>query len=472
MSDIPKKFVYNVLFLGINFAWINKVLYQNNIVLLNRVYIKTNMIFNIFSIFKIIMGLSLWFSYSMPSKLANTAPMATQVAIGADTLIPKSQPLFTKPIIPGAHQTAYYLPAITGKKIALVVNQTSTIGKIHLVDSLKNLGMDIKVIFAPEHGFRGDHSAGAHIKSSKDVKTGLPIISLYGNHKKPSKEDLAGIEYVIFDIQDVGARFYTYLSTMHYVMEACAEMKIPFMVLDRPNPNGFYVDGPILEPKFQSFVGMHPIPIVHGMTLGELAKMINGEGWLENGIKTDLNVIQVAYYHHNRSYKLPIKPSPNLPSQASVYLYPSLCLFEGTNVSVGRGTSTPFECFGKPGLTNRSYKFTPKAIPGIADNPPYKDKECTGALLTSFGTNYIPNSQRIYLDWLILLNEESKADQSDLFNSFFDKLAGTDKLREQIIAGKTQQEIYESWEPGLKAFKNKRKPYLLYGYLEKGGLFE
>ena len=411
------------------------------------------------------------------SQLQTTSPQVGQnesdsVKVKLDTLVKAKRIYFAKKIAPGAHQTDLYINELKGKSIALVVNQTSRIGEVHLVDSLLRLGLKIKTIFAPEHGFRGDHSAGAHVASGKDKKTGLPIISLYGNHKKPTSTDLKEIDYVVFDIQDVGTRFYTYLSTMHYVMESCAEENIPFMILDRPNPNGFYVDGPILDPKFKSFVGMHPIPIVHGMTLGELAKMINGEGWLNNKVQTQLKVIAVENYHHNRIYTLPVKPSPNLPTKASIYLYPSLCLFEGTDVSVGRGTDKPFECFGRPGLEGRKYTFTPKSIPGVAANPPHKGVECSGALLTSFGLNYLPNSQRLYLDWLILCYAESKKNNSKMFNSFFDKLAGTDELRKQIIAGKSQDEIYLSWENDLKAFKTLRAPYLLYGYKEKGGIFE
>jgi len=287
----------------------------------------------------------------------------------ADTIIKKTAvneidtgSFFMKPVAPGAHNFDGYLTHINEKRIAIVVNQTSVVGNTHLVDTLLKLNQKVKKIFAPEHGFRGDHGAGESVKSGIDVKTKLPIISLYGSHKKPTKEDLANIDVVVFDIQDVGARFYTYLSTMHYVMEACAENNIKMIVLDRPNPNGFYVDGPILEKAHSSFVGMHPIPIVHGMTLGELALMINGEGWLNNKVKADLTVIKVSNYHHNRVYQLPVKPSPNLPSQASIYLYPSLCLFEGTNISVGRGTDKPFECFGKPGLKDVNYRFTPKSI--------------------------------------------------------------------------------------------------------------
>ncbi len=385
----------------------------------------------------------------------------------------KDSIIFTnQPVLPGAYQTKEYISLLTGKNIGMVVNPTSMVGNTHLVDSFLKMGLQVKKIFAPEHGFRGDHSAGAKVSSTIDEKTKIPIISLYGSHKKPTKDDYKDIDYMVFDMQDVGVRFYTFLSTMHYVMEACAENNVPLLILDRPNPNGFYVDGPILEPAFKSFVGIHPIPIVHGMTLGELSLMINGEGWLENKVKADVKIIHVRNYHHNRRYKIPVKPSPNLPSQASIYLYPSLCLFEGTNVSVGRGTPHPFECFGKPGLKEVSYKFTPKNIPGVADNPPFKNQECNGVLLTSFGENYIPNFQKLYLEWLILTYKQAKANNETFFNDFFNKLAGNATLRKQIEDGKTQDQIFESWKAGLDAFKKQREPYLLYDFKENAGLFD
>ncbi|MBT8326989.1 MAG: DUF1343 domain-containing protein, partial [Bacteroidia bacterium] len=252
-------------------------------------------------------------------------------------------------IILGSEQVMEYLPVLHGKRVGLVVNQTSTIGETHLVDSLIKLGVNIKKVFAPEHGFRGNHSAGAIIKNGVDVKSGLPVVSLYGSNKKPTAEMLKDIDVVLFDIQDVGVRFYTYISTMHYVMEACGELDKKVVVLDRPNPNGFYIDGPILEKEFSSFIGMHEIPIVHGLTVGELALMLNGEKWLKNGVQCDLKVVSCKNYNHNRMYELPIKPSPNLPNMNSVYLYPYLGLFEGTNVSIGRGTETPFQIVGRPG---------------------------------------------------------------------------------------------------------------------------
>lgn len=361
----------------------------------------------------------------------------------------------------GAEQTQLYLPLIKNKTVGLVVNPTSVIKQTHLVDSLKSIGVNIKAIFAPEHGFRGDAEAGAHIKSGIDSKTGLPVLSLYGSKKKPSKEDLKGVEVVLFDIQDVGARFYTYISTLHYIMEACAENNIPLIVLDRPNPNGFYVDGPVLNPKFKSFVGMHPVPVVHGMTVGEYAKMINGEGWLPDNLKCTLTVIPCKNYSHSTIYNLPIKPSPNLPTPASILLYPSLCFFEGTDVSIGRGTNKPFEVVGKPDFKKGSYQFTPQPIKGVSENPKHNGKLCNGVLLTDFGESYMPIHASLYLTWLIDFYKESP-NKEKFFNSFFDKLAGTNELREQIIAGKTEQQIRNSWEPALTSYKNMRKKYLLY----------
>ncbi|KAB2915622.1 MAG: DUF1343 domain-containing protein [Bacteroidetes bacterium] len=361
----------------------------------------------------------------------------------------------------GAEQTAEYLPLLKGKNVAVVVNPTSHIKQRHLVDSLLALGVKIKTIFAPEHGFRGDQEAGAYIKSGIDSATKLPVISLYGSKKKPSAADLKDVQYIIFDIQDVGARFYTYISTLHYIMESCAENKLPLLVFDRPNPNGHYVDGPVLDTNFKSFVGMHPVPVVHGMTVGEYAKMINGEKWLPKGAQCQLTVIKCKNYTHQVMYKLPIKPSPNLPTIESVYLYPSLCFFEGTDVSVGRGTNKPFESVGKPGFTKGSYEFTPVRIPGVAETPPYMGQKCTGILLTEFGKSFMPLHNGLYLSWLVDFYKES-ADKEKFFNDFFDKLAGTDQLRKQVIAGKTADEIVESWQPALETYKSVRKKYLLY----------
>lgn len=362
----------------------------------------------------------------------------------------------------GADNVSDYLPLLEGKSVGLVVNQTSLINnKTHLVDSLLSRGVNIKVIFAPEHGFRGDHSAGAHVNSGKDEKTNLPIISLYGDHKKPTKSDLKGVDVVIFDIQDVGVRFYTYISTMHYVMEACAEYKKQFIVFDRPNPNIHCVDGPILDMKYKSFVGMHPLPLCHGMTVGELAQMINGEGWLAEGVKCDLTIVTVRNYHRQVQYELPVRPSPNLGSIEAIYLYPSLGLFEGTIMSIGRGTDHPFECLGAPFLKEGTYTFTPKTLAGIAEHPKYEGQECRGFFLKEFAKSFVLTSGEIYLYWLKLCYDNAP-DKTTFFTSFFDKLAGTDTLRKQIVAGKTPEEIHASWQPDLRTFKEKRKKYLLY----------
>jgi uncharacterized protein YbbC (DUF1343 family) len=364
-------------------------------------------------------------------------------------------------VVTGAAHTGEYLGRLKGKAIALVVNQTSVIGNTPLADSLLALHVNIKKVFAPEHGFRGDAEAGKKLGNTTDQKTGLPVISLYGKHDKPSKEDLSDVDMVIYDIQDVGVRFYTYISTLHYVMEACAENGKELMVLDRPDPNGFYVDGPVLEKEYASFVGMDPVPIVYGMTAGEYAQMLNGEGWLAGGEKCKLTVIKVSGYTHKTYYKLPVPPSPNLPTMSSVYLYPSLGLFEGTNVSVGRGTDYPFELIGKPDFRENDTDFTPHAIPGKSEDPPYKGRLCHGVRLTRFANDFIKTTGEIYLFWITAFYKDEK-NKDKFFNSMFDKLAGTDKLRKQIIEGKTPEEIHKSWKPGLDAFKLIRAKYLLY----------
>jgi uncharacterized protein YbbC (DUF1343 family) len=352
----------------------------------------------------------------------------------------------------GAAQTNHYLPLLEGRTVAVVGNQSSLIGDTHLVDTLLSLDVNVLKVFSPEHGFRGTADAGAHIDHEIDAKTGLPIVSLYGANKKPSKDQLEGVDVLLFDIQDVGARFYTYISTLHYVMEAAAEQELTVIVLDRPNPNGHYVDGPILDTAYQSFVGMHPIPIVHGMTIGEYAQMINGEEWIEN--PCDLLVIPMAAYHRQMPYELPVKPSPNLPNAQAVNLYPSLCLFEGTTVSVGRGTTAPFQHYGAPYLTS-NYSFTPQSGPG-SKYPKHEGEICYGKDLR----NATPLAS-LHLDWLIEAYAEA-ADQANFFSNFFDKLAGTDQLRKQIIEGKSATEIKKSWEPGLINFLETRQQYLLY----------
>lgn len=367
-----------------------------------------------------------------------------------------------KRIAVGAEQLASYYPFIKDKIIGLVVNQTSRVGEKHLVDTLLELDANIKAIYAPEHGFRGKADAGAHIGSGKDEKTGIDIISIYGKNKKPSAEQLAGIDLLVFDIQDVGARFYTYISTLHYVMEACAENNIPVLVLDRPNPNGFFVDGPILDLKYQSFIGMHEIPVVHGMTIGEYAKMINEEGWLKNGVQCELEVIPCVNYTHNMTYDLPVKPSPNLPNLRSILLYPSICYIEGTNASLGRGTDKQFQVIGHPSLTNYDYQFTPKPMPG-AMNPKLNGEKCFGMNLTEITPDYLKGNAKVDLSWLLEVYN-AYPDKSNFFleNNFFDKLAGSDQLRKQIEAGLNEEEIRASWEPGLIKFKETRKRYLIY----------
>ncbi|MDP3929992.1 MAG: DUF1343 domain-containing protein [Bacteroidota bacterium] len=361
----------------------------------------------------------------------------------------------------GAEQTEAYLPLLQNKRVGLVVNQTSVVNKMHLVDFLRSKQINITSIFAPEHGFRGDHSAGEKVKSSIDAKTKLPVYSLYGVYKKPNEQQLKELDIIVFDIQDVGARFYTYLSTLHYVMEACAEQKKKLIVLDRPNPNGYYIDGPVLDTAFRSFVGMHPVPVVHGLTVGEYARMINGEGWLKNQASCDLQVIKMKQYTHQTPYVLPIKPSPNLPNMSSVLLYPSLCFFEGTNYSVGRGTPYPFEFVGKPNCSIGNDTITPRHLPGIADHPPHENKQIRGFNLTDYGWNIAPGQKKINLYWLIeLYNNDSNKDK--FFTNFFDKLAGTDELRKQIMAGKNEAEIRASWKDKIEAYKLMRRRYLLY----------
>ena len=352
----------------------------------------------------------------------------------------------------GAERLDTYLPLIENKKVGVVGNQTSMIGNTHLVDSLLSLRIDVVKVFSPEHGFRGKADAGAKVENGTDSKTGLPIISLYGKNKKPYPEQLEGIDVLVYDIQDVGTRFYTYISTLHYIMEAAVENNISVIVLDRPNPNGHYVDGPIREKGFESFVGMHAIPIVHGMTIGEYANMINDENWIYENC--NLTIIEMENYNRDMAYYLPVKPSPNLPNSRAINLYPSLCLFEGTTVSIGRGTEYPFQHFGAPYLES-DYSFTPKSGAG-SKYPKHENKEC-------FGTDLrIEKSlTTINLNWIIEAYKQCP-EKEEFFNNFFDKLAGTDKLRKQIISEKTVKEIKASWESDLTDFKKIRQMYLIY----------
>lgn len=360
----------------------------------------------------------------------------------------------------GAERTESYLPLLQGKRVGLVVNQSSMVGRTHLIDTLQHLGINITVLFSPEHGVRGKSEAGAKVASGTDVQSGLPVISLYGKNKKPTPEQIRKTDVVVFDLQDVGARFYTYISTMHYVMQTCAETNTPFIVLDRPNPNGFLVDGPLLDTtRFRTFVGMHPVPIAHGMTVGEYAQMLNGEQWLGNNLSCPLTIILMEGYTHQTHYTLPIAPSPNLSSMESIYLYPTLCLFEGTTLSLGRGTSKPFTQVGHPLLKQYKHTFTPHDIVGVSTNPPHKDKHCYGIDFSNTSTA-LGKDSLLHIEWIIdFYNAMPKGEK--FFVPFFDKLAGSD-MRSQIEARLSADEIRQSWQNDLNHFKAIRKKYLLY----------
>ena len=362
-------------------------------------------------------------------------------------------------ITPGAERMAAYLPRLKDKNVGLVVNQTSRVGEKHLVDTLLNRGINISRIFAPEHGFRGDVGAGVEIESHKDKKTGIPVTSLYGDTRKPAAEDIKDLDVIVFDIQDVGARFYTYISTMHYVMEACAKHHVKFMVLDRPNPNGDYVDGPVLDTsEFRSFVGMHPIPVVHGMTVGELARMTNGEKWLDTKSMCNLTIVKVKNYKHEMQYSLPVNPSPNLPNDKAIELYPSLCFFEATQMSIGRGTKFPFQVIGYPDSSFGEFTFTPRSIPGAAKNPKHEDKKCFGVDLRE---KEVPG--KINLKYLIQFYNTWDKDKPFFSRpDWMNLLAGNDSLIKKIRNGMSADAIRKTWEDDLKAFKKKRKKYLLY----------
>ena len=368
-----------------------------------------------------------------------------------------------KEIIVGAERTFLYLEKLKDRRIGLVANQTSNIKDDHLVDVLLNEGVNVVKVFSPEHGFRGKSDAGEKVRDVMDLQTGLPIYSLYGKSKrKPSKEILKDVDLILFDLQDVGVRFYTYISTLHYVMEACAENNIELIVLDRPNPNGFYIDGPILDLKFKSFIGMHRVPVVHGMTIGEYSKMINEEGWLNEDNKCLLTVIPCLNYSHSSRYILPIPPSPNLPNMRSIYLYPSLCFFEGTNVSIGRGTDFPFQVYGAPYFNKKLFKFTPKATYG-AKNPKHKSVDCYGKDLRTISLDSLKNISSLNFSWLIKSYNISK-EPINFFNknNFFNLLSGTDKLINLIKGGANDSQIKETYKEDLMKFKTTRKKYLLY----------
>jgi uncharacterized protein YbbC (DUF1343 family) len=378
-------------------------------------------------------------------------------------------PKAKKGIITGADQTEKYLSYLKGKRIGMVANQTSIIGNKLSVDSLLSLGINIVKVFGPEHGFRGNASNGTKVDDEVDTKTGIPIISLYGKNKKPSKEQLADVDLIIFDIQDVGCRFYTNINTLEHVMEACAENNKELMIFDRPNPNGFIIDGPILEDKWKSGIGQHKIPITHAMTIGEFAQMLNGEGYMETSAKCKLNIVKVANYNHSLPYELPVNPSPNLNTPQSILLYPSLCLFEGTIINYGRGTYMPFTILGAPALKGKyEFSFKPVSIPGMSEDPLYKDSVCYGIDLRKYDTSIFRKTGQINLSWLI---EFYKAypDKEKFFDHTLHKAvgefnyrSGNAALKEQIIAGVSEAEIRKGWEPGLKEFKKMREKYLLY----------
>ncbi len=367
----------------------------------------------------------------------------------------------TKSIEPGIAQIEEYLPILTGKQVAFVGNHTSYWEGKHSIDLLRENGTNIQKIFAPEHGFRGTEDAGATVSDDIDTKTGIPIISLYGNNKKPSPENLKGINAIVFDIQDVGVRFYTYLSTLHYIMEAAAEQNIQVVVMDRTNPHTYYVDGPVLDTAYTSFVGLHPVPIVYGMTIGEYAYMINGEGWLKDGTKCNLTVIPIkGDWKREESIPLQCKPSPNLPDSISVMLYPSMCLFEGTVISEGRGTYIPFQCFGHPELKNMPYTFTPTSIKGMSTSPKCKNQECHGMLLDTCYTE-VYRGARLQLKWLITAYNNYTG-SAPFFNNFFTNLAGTTALQEQIESGMSEEAIRQSWQASINNFNKIRQKYLIY----------
>jgi uncharacterized protein YbbC (DUF1343 family) len=369
----------------------------------------------------------------------------------------------------GAEQTEKYLPLLKGKRIGMVVNPTSIIDNVTVVDSILKRGVNIVKIFGPEHGFRGDASAGVSVDDAVDTKTGIKAISLYGKHSTPTKEDLADVDIMIFDIQDVGVRFYTYMNTLQHVMEACARDGKEVMILDRPNPNGFYIDGPVLDPKYKSGIGLQPIPIVHGLTLGEYAQMLNGEGWLKDKVKCKITVIKNANYTHDMPYVLPVKPSPNLNTQQSILLYPTTCLFEGTYLNHGRGTQFPFTIVGAPYLKGKfAFSFTPKSIKGMSETPLFMNEVCYGLDLRNYDVSNFRKTKMLNLSWIMELYKASPR-KEDFFNNKLSAEVGTiearigvGNFRQQIIDGVSEKEIRASWEPGLSQYKQMRKKYLLY----------
>ena len=382
---------------------------------------------------------------------------------------PRGSVPFKDRILTGADQTEKYLSYLKGKRVGILSNQTSLIGRTHLVDSLKSLGINIVTLFGPEHGFRGNASAGVSVNDEVDSATGIPVVSLYGVKKKPTREHMEAIDLMIYDLQDVGCRFYTNINKLAALMETCFENGKELLILDRPNPNGYLVDGPILDMKLKSGIGMFPIPMSHGMTIAEFAQMLNGEGWLANGVKCKLKIVPVANYNHDMAYTLPVKPSPNLNTQQSVMLYPSTCLFEGTALNHGRGTYFPFTVLGAPSLKGKySFSFTPTGIPGMAETPLHMNQVCYGLDLRNYDVEKLRKSKKVNIQWMMELYK-AFPDKKKFFDfsqskemGNIDKLAGTTKFEEQIIAGVSEAEIRKSWEPGLSEYKKMRKKYLLY----------
>ncbi len=388
--------------------------------------------------------------------------------IGTGTFMPQASAMTnygdgSREVTPGAWQMEKYLPLLEGKRVAVAGNHTSKVGEVHLVDTLLRSTINVVKVFSPEHGFRGEAAAGEMVDDSQDPQSGLPVISLYGDNRRPTAAQLEDVDIIVFDMQDVGTRFYTYISTMTYIMEEASALEIPVIILDRPNPNGHFTDGPILEPDYRSFVGLHPVPIVHGLTVGEYARMASGEGWLETeGRELHLTVIPVQNYVRGQSYHLPVPPSPNLPNMHAIYLYPSLCFFEGTTISVGRGTEMPFQVFGHPELPAGDYPFTftPESV-RAAPNPPHEGMQCQGRDLRNHELHELRNKGKINLQYLIDAYR-SYPDQENFFNPFFERLAGTSTLRRQIKKGHGAEEIRKSWQDDLEAFQDQRAPYLIY----------
>lgn len=364
-------------------------------------------------------------------------------------------------ILPAIYNTEKYVPLLSGKRIGVVANKSSKIQDRNLIDTLIALRIDIKAVFTPEHGFSGEFDAGLEVDNEQYHKNTIPVFSLYGDNKKPTNEQLAQIDLMVFDLQDVGVRFFTYLSTLHYVMQACAELNIPLIVLDRPNPNSFYIDGPVMEKKYMSFVGLHPVPVVYGMTIGEYSKMINGEGWLGNNLRCNLQIINIDNYSHQQRYYLSERPSPNLPDMRSIYLYPSLCFFEGTVMSVGRGTQFPFQTYGHPNYPQKDFSFIPVSLPGASKDPLLEGQKCFGVDLRGFSIDSLGNLGKINLNYIIDAYKKMKL-KDKFFNNYFNCLTGTGELKEQIMDGLSADEIRKSWYPSIEEFKKIRVKYLLY----------